>query len=78
MAESYWNVRDIEAQVCEVLVCQVEVRVEMVASCRVSSILSRPGGGEEVHASGRGEGLFDTDAPTARMRMEDKKELGTP
>ena len=50
----------------------------MVASCRVGSILSRPGDGEEVHASGRGEGPFDADAPTARMRMEDRKELGTP
>lgn len=35
-AESYWNVRDIEALVFEVLVCRVEVRVEMVASCAVS------------------------------------------
>jgi len=78
LAENYWNAKDIEARVCEVLVCRVEVRVEMVASCRVGSILSRPGDGEEVHASGRGEGPFDADAPTARMRMEDRKELGTP
>jgi hypothetical protein len=34
LAESYGNVRDIEALVFEVLVCRVEVRVEMVTSCR--------------------------------------------
>jgi len=73
LAEGYWNVRDIEAQVFEVLVCRVEVRVGMVASCRVS-ILSRLGGVEEVHASGRGEGLSDADAPAAeRMRMQQEE-----
>jgi hypothetical protein len=74
LAEGYWNVRDIEAQVFEVLVCRVEVRVGIVASCRVSGILSRLGGVEEVHASGRGEGLFDADAPAAeRMRMQQEE-----
>jgi hypothetical protein len=55
LTECYWIVRDIEALVFEVLVCRVEVRVGMVASCQVS-ILSRSVVVEEVHASGRGGG----------------------
>jgi hypothetical protein len=56
LAEYYWNVRDIETLVFEVLVCRVEVRVGMVASCRVSILSRAVEVVEEVHASGRGGG----------------------